>query len=84
MTFAKIFESETIGQLCCIAAAENDESHPEIRVFCVPKNLGVCSSALIFSDTDAGWAAQEKAFDELTLKAAENIAMPVIEMANKF
>ena len=84
MTFAKIFENPTLGQICCIAGAENENSNPEIRAFCVPKNLGVCSTAVLFEDTDNGWDTRDKLFAELNLEKAEALAKPVIDMGNQF
>ena len=84
MEFAKIFNTEEYGQLCALLASENEESKPEIRVFCQPDGLGVCSTALIFNDSEAGYDEQEKAFNELTEDTVIAIAKPVFEMAVKF
>jgi len=71
--FAKIFQSEEFGQLCCIADTENEQYHPAVRVLFKPKQLGVCAVALIFSDTDEGYDQQESAFNALTLEKAQDI-----------
>ena len=84
MKFAKLFDSKKYGQLCAIAASENDEARPEIRVFFKPTNLGVCSIALIFNDTDQGWDAQEQAFYRLDLERVEAMVAEPIEKANVF
>jgi hypothetical protein len=71
--FAKIFESETLGQLL-VKIDGNDHGAPEIRVFFVPEGLGVCSVALAFTDNDEGWDSADKAFDEVELEKAEEMA----------
>jgi len=84
MSFAKIFESEKYGQLCCIAGSQNDEGKPEIRVHCQPEKFGVCSYSVMFSDTDKGWASQERAFKIFTVKEAEALAQDLFKVVEDF
>lgn len=59
--FCKIFEDETIGQIL-VKLDQSEDCKPEIRFYCQPKDLGVCSLALIFVDTDEGWDKAETTF----------------------
>ncbi|MCW8885553.1 MAG: hypothetical protein OQK12_09910 [Motiliproteus sp.] len=79
--FAKIFESKEYGQLCAISSSENDENKPEIRVFAEPDGLGVCSSAIMFEESDSGWSRRDTGFSKLDLTAAEAIAKPLFDFA---
>ena len=82
--FAKIFESKKYGQLCVLAASENDQSNPEVRIFFEPPNLGVCSLAMIFSDTDDGWDNRTTFFKELNLEKVEEMVKGPIDKAAVF
>lgn len=76
--FAKIFDSQTMGQLLTKIDA-NDEGAPEVRLFFVPDGLGVCSLALTFSDDDLGWDKADKVFDKMDISFAENMAKPILD-----
>jgi hypothetical protein len=70
MAFAKIFELET-GQV--LAKLDAHEGEPELRWYAQPPELGVCSIAISFKNTDEGWDLAEKAFadaNEATARAA--------------
>lgn len=75
--FAKIFESESMGQLLAKVDA-NDEGEPEVRLFFEPPGLGVCSLASVFSDDSDGWDKADKLFESMDLLFAENMARPVM------
>ena len=70
--FCKIFVDETIGQVLVKLDSSEEDFKPEVRFYCQPKDLGVCSLALKFTDDDAGWAKAEKAFSEMDKDTAVN------------
>lgn len=59
--FAKIYGTDDDQVL--VKLDEGDEG-PEVRFYFTPAGLGVCSSALVFNDDDAGeaWDKAEAAF----------------------
>ena len=70
--FAKLFERPMYGQVLAKLDV-NENGDPELRWYVQPPDLGVCSFALGFKDTDDGWDAAEAAFngaDEATADAA--------------
>jgi len=67
--FAKIFESEIHGQL--LVKIDSGDDGPEVRTFFQPKNLGVCSLAVGFKDTDSGWDSAEELFSRVSCSDAE-------------
>ncbi len=83
MEFAKIFNSAKYGQILLLAGSENDDCKPEIRAYAQPENLGVCSSSLVFSDTDQGWGTRDEAFLKVDVAAAESIVKPMFDAANE-
>jgi hypothetical protein len=66
--FAKLFGSGDDQMVVMIQS--NEKGDPEVRVYFQPKDIGVCSFALVFSDTDNGWIAAEKAFESVDEKKA--------------
>lgn len=80
--FTKTFESEEYGQLCVIAGS-NENNDPEIRVYAKPFDMGVCSSALVYDDTDDGWNTRDTEFDGFTLKQAEAVVKPAFELSRE-
>ena len=81
--FAKLFESKEYGQILMVLDT-GDEAQPEVRFSFMPENLGVCSVALKFEDTDAGWEEAEKAFTKFDSneKALEAVR-PTIDKMNE-
>ncbi|SDJ89184.1 hypothetical protein [Billgrantia gudaonensis] len=69
--FAKIFQSPAYGQILVKLDSADDDGSPEVRFYVKPKNLGVCSFAIGFSDSDEGWNAAERGFENTDLKKAE-------------
>lgn len=70
--FAKLFDLEVFGQVL-VKLEGTDEGGPELRVYCEPPGLGVCSLAAGYKDSDEGWHSAEKAlsqFDEAQAKQA--------------
>lgn len=82
--FAKLFESETYGQIAVIKQT-NDDGDPEIRFYFQPPGLGVCSNALSFGDgnEDESFDLQDKAWELVTLEASESIAKSVFDMLSE-
>jgi nitrate reductase NapAB chaperone NapD len=79
MDFAKIFNTEK-GQILAVMDT-NDNGDPAITVSASPSGLGVCSSALVFHDSDEGYEQQEKAFSDMTEDVALSVAQPIFDMA---
>lgn len=75
-TFAKIFESEKHGQIL-VKVDESNTGVPEVRYFFKPEELGICSMAVSFSDTDDGWSSADRLFDTTTIEEAENVVMKI-------
>ena len=63
--FAKLYGSGEDQILIMIQRGE--DSAPEVRVFFNTghPDLGTCSTALRFDDTDSGWDGAEKAFSDM-------------------
>lgn len=70
--FAKVFHSEEYGQLV-VMLDRNDRGDPALMVFFnhPHPDLGVCSIAPSWDDTDEGWDRAEKAFSDSNLELAE-------------
>lgn len=68
MAFAKLFETEEHGQI--LVKIDSVDGCPEVRFYFKPENLGVCSVALEFQDSDRDWDLAEKIFAETTAKSA--------------
>ena len=78
MSFAKIFESEKIGQIL-VKTEAGDDGMPEVRYYFQPEDLGVCSAAISFPDSDAGWELAEATFNASDMEKSEHFilsAMP--------
>jgi len=67
--FAKLYEDDELGQIL-VKSDMDHNGNPEIRFYCIPDGLGVCSVALTHDDTDEGWKAMEKAFESIDKKDA--------------
>lgn len=72
--FAKLFESEMYGQIL-VKLDQSDEpgEGAEIRFYFSPPDLGVCSIALKYRDTDNGWDKSEQVFYDIDLEQSESI-----------
>lgn len=68
--FAKVFATQ-YGQVVVFLQDNEEDGHPEIRMFSKPKGLGICSAAFGFPDTDAGRQASEEGFGKVTQEMAE-------------
>ncbi len=84
--FAKLFETEDLGQLLVVRQT-NDVSDPEMRAYCEPPGLGVCSVAVAWKDTEEGWNQQEATFakcdEAMARKMTECIFEQAAEMAEE-
>lgn len=68
--FAKLFDSPRFGQLL-IKMDAGEDGAPEVRFYYMPTSLGVCSCALGFNDTDAGWELSTQLFERIGMEEAE-------------
>ena len=69
--FAKLFDTKRFGQICVISSDDNDESKPEIRLYFKPEDMGICSQAIIFEDTEECYQNRDKAFNLMKEEVAE-------------
>jgi len=68
--FCKIFEDEEKGQIVAMPA-ESDEGFPEVRFFCRPKGMGVCSVKATAGDSeDETFNKMRAAFDRTVTQHA--------------
>lgn len=75
--FAKLFETEEFGQILVKLDASPDEHEPEVRFYVNPPDLGVCSFAAGYPDSDEGWDAAQACFDKCDLQMAVAAAAEV-------
>jgi len=78
--FAKLFATEDRGQLLVVRQT-NAEGEPEMRVYCEPEGLGVCSVALAWDDDEKGWDLQEACFKRYTEESARKLTDKVFQQA---
>lgn len=71
MAFAKLWGDGKDQVLMKIDTSE--ECAPEVRFYCEPPGLGVCSFAIGFEDSDAGWDKAEAAFNDIDEDRARKI-----------
>lgn len=74
--FAKLYETH-LGQIL-VKADTDEESKPEVRFYFKPENLGVCSMAVSFDDTDEGWDKQESLFNTMNQEKALEVVNDVL------
>lgn len=70
--FAKLYGTDKDQVL--VKMDTNEECKPEVRVFVKPEGLGVCSIAVSFKDSDAGWKKAQKCMNEMTEEKARLMA----------
>ena len=75
--FAKLYETE-IGQILVLLQGD-DEAKPEVRYFFEPVDLGVCSFALKYEDTDDGWDKAESIFEQTTREIAVGVVGKIMK-----
>jgi len=76
--FARIFDTKEVGQIL-IKVDADDDGAPEVRYFFSPENLGVCSMAFSFKDSDSGWEMADKLFEQVTEEKAVVVVKGVLE-----
>jgi hypothetical protein len=69
--FAKLYGKDD-DQILILAQTDKDDC-PEVRVFFQPPGLGVSSLAIALEDTDNGWNAAEKLFQEMDEEKARKM-----------
>ena len=74
--FAKLYTNENNQILVKIEGADGG---PEVRFYFEPKDLGVCSFALSFDDSDEGWDKAEEFFEKID----EKMAIETVEKQTK-
>lgn len=77
--FAKLFEVD--GKQVLVKIDESEECKPEVRTYCKPDGMGVCSAASMWSDTDEGWDVAHEHFVAYGQEHAEKFARPLFAMA---
>ena len=82
--FAKLFENTKFGQILVKIDTHPEEHSPEVRVFFEPPDLGVCSTAFTFEDSEEGWDAAEKAFDKMDIVKVEKIVESIVKRTELF
>lgn len=80
MSFAKLFERPYYGQVLVVLDADVESGRPELRWSVSPPELGVCSLALGFADSDAGWDDAEAALAKADETTADDIARQIFSM----
>lgn len=82
MTFCKIFESDTYGQI--LVMKDIVDGFPAVSVRFVPEGMGLSGPDLksTHEDEDKAWAGVDKVFDSITLHVAESTVAAVVEIAD--
>lgn len=78
--FCKLFQSEAYGQIL-VKLDQDSNCDPEVRYFFKPKDLGVCSAAIGFQDTNSGWDAAEALFAKTEQGEAETVVADWVAQA---
>lgn len=78
--FAKIFNSEKMGQLL-VKLDSCEDSNPEVRFYFNPPHMGVCSQAYGFNDDVEGWERAETLFNDVDLDMVEKVLSESWKMA---
>ena len=61
--FAKIFNTEEVGQILVMNDASDDDNRPQIRFYFQPEGLGVCATHINFNDEC--WDEADTAFEAI-------------------
>ena len=77
MAFAKLY-GDGDDQIL-VKIDESDDGAPEVRFYFQPLELGVCSLAIKFDDSDDGWDKAETAFAAVTEDTAQEVVNKQIE-----
>jgi hypothetical protein len=77
--FCKIFKCEKYGQILVINDT-NDDDRPSVQVkFNALSQFGICSIDAVFNDNDDGYAAADKAFENMTAEDAIKAVSSIID-----
>jgi hypothetical protein len=79
MSFAKIFESKTHGQILVFKDLD-DEYKPAIKVAVEPDEFNTCYINLSFSDDDEGFDKRDLGFEKFNLEMAEKSAKQILDL----
>lgn len=74
--FCKLFGS---GKDQLVVIMQRGDDGPELRCFASPTNLGVCSVAFSYADTEKGWDTAEEQFMLVDEARAKYMAKPLFE-----
>ena len=77
--FAKLYETDEFGQILVKLDQSDGDCVPEVRIYFEPENLGVCSTAFKYKDSDDGWDKAEKYFNEIDQSTAMSTVNGVIQ-----
>lgn len=75
MEFAKLFESEKVGQILVL----NSTDEPKVEIHFKPEVLGVCNMAIEFNKCDLSEDEQYKKADEYFEQVTIDKVEPVVE-----
>ena len=68
MSFAKLFETEELGQIVVIQQI-NDEDKPEVRIWFDASPLaGICNTAFSYKNNEEGWKRCDRLFNDYLTK----------------
>jgi len=82
-TFAKLFET-IHGQLLVMLRTDGaTEDSPCITFTMQPEGLGLCETKIAFVDTDHGYDAAEKAFENMNEEAAIEGVRPLLDLLER-
>lgn len=71
--FCKLYATKT-GHQILVKLSGDDENNPEVRFYCEPDGLGVCSIAAKYPDTNEGWNQAQDVFEKVTEDTATEMA----------
>lgn len=75
--FAKIYGTDEYQIL--VKKDRNKKGFPEIRFYCEPELLGVCSLAISFSDDEKGWDKADRLLSEMTEVKAREMCKHIVD-----
>jgi hypothetical protein len=78
--FAKLYGTDKDQVLVKMDA--NEEGRPELRFYCEPDGLGVCSLAISFGDNENGWSKAERGLKDMTEEKARTMVKRVMDQAD--
>lgn len=81
MTFAKLFETEDMGQIL-VMVGQSHECMPEVRTWVQPAGLAPCSIAIGFDDSVEGERLANDLFEAIDTATARRTATAIIDAAN--